>query len=274
LAGVARTALISGNEYRTRPVLVNDIIEMCGRFLDVDDPVLTNPAGQDPVRWMLSHVAYEQFPERTSLAENVGRSLVLFRDHAAASPDGPDPHAWEQVLGVSLEQYLYLGLLLNVAALENEGRVDRSLLMADHFAPFLASMGVETALRTIDRHFAATPEQLRNSGAARERRGLEKWSFNPLTDRPLVAVSRDRFVIPIHRKVLDKVTPTGLYFSGLSAFNRTFTINVGRMFESYVGAQLDLLAHADARPEVEFERGQLTVDFFLVTPEVVILIEA
>ena len=83
-----------------------------------------------------------------------------------------------------------------------------------------------------------------------------------------------RYVIPWPRLVLDRITPTGLYFTGLAQFGASFPDGLGMMFQEYVGSQLSLLQHAEVLPEIVYgKHGERTVDFFLITPEVLVLIE-
>jgi hypothetical protein len=106
-----------------------------------------------------------------------------------------------------------------------------------------------------------------------EIRGYEKWSPNPLQAWPLVAIGTD-LVGPTSRYVADKITPSGLYFTGLTAFGSRFTDALGCMFERYVGRQLDLLQHATIHRSREYGIPRKdTTDFLVVTPEVVVLVE-
>jgi hypothetical protein len=74
--------------------------------------------------------------------------------------------------------------------------------------------------------------------------------------------------------MLDRITPAGLYFIGLEQFGSAFTDSLGVMFQNYVGAQLALLEHATVVPEITYGKSsEKTVDFFVITPDVVVLVE-
>ena len=163
---------------------------------------------------------------------------------------------------------------MHVAASSNGGAIDREVLKMDHVAPMFTPLNPDDAIDVIDRWFAATPEELRVAGVAEETAGLEKWSLSPLVAKPVVSLPDGRYVMPWPRLVIDRITPTGLYFIGLDAFGISFPESLGTMFQEYVGTQLGLLDHAEVRPEIVYGRAsERTVDFFVVTPEVVLLVE-
>lgn len=273
LAGIARTALIAANEHRDPGSAASDLFKLCRYYVNVEDPALSEEPGLDRLRRTLNRIAYEQFGFQYSLMENVGRTLPLFLDHRSGCPGAPTDAQWETELGIRLEDFVRLGFVLHVAAVRNGGRVTRDLLRADHVAPIFTPLTPAEALEIVDRHFARTLEQLRSDGAEGEQAGLEKWSFNPLVATPVVKVD-DSLIAPIPRLVIDRVTPTGLYFDGLGAWGATFTDALGCMFQKYVGTQLALLEHAVVHPEVTFGRPEKkTVDYFVVTPEIVLLVE-
>jgi hypothetical protein len=275
LGGIARTALVSANDHRSAPVTVNDLAEMCWLYGNIDEPVFQREPGRDRLRYVFNHIAYEQFGHQHSAMENVGRTLCLLADQAVVVPSAPSENAWRDSLGVPLELFMRLGFAMHIAALSNGGAIKREVLKMDHVAPIFAPLSPDDALAVIDRWFAAPPEQLQQAGAAEEIRGSEKWSLSPLVNRPVVTLPDGRYVMPWPRLVLDRITPTGLYFIGLELFGSAFTDSLGLMFENYVGAQLELLEHATVIPEIIYGKSnEKTVDFFVVAPEVVVLIEA
>lgn len=274
LAGVARTALVAGNDHRDPSVTLGDLIEMCAYYANVDEPTFDREPGRDRLRFVFNHMAYEQFGHQYSAMENVGRTLVLLADHAAGKPKAPSPEDWTAALGVSLEQFMRLGFAMHVAALSNGGSIDREVLKMDHVAPVFTPLAPDEAVDVIDRWFADSPEHLRAAGAAEEAPGVEKWSLSPLVARPVVALPEGRYVMPWPRLVLDRITPTGLYFIGLELFGESFPDSLGAMFQDYIGSQLDLLEHAEVRSEIIYGKSnERTVDYFVITREVVLLLE-
>lgn len=274
LAGVARTALVAGNDHRSSAVTVDDLVEMCSYYANIAEPAFGRDPGAVRLRSVMNHMAYEQFGHQQSPMENVGRSLALLADHASAAPDAPDAEAWAAALGVHLELFLRLGFAMHVAAVSNGGSIDRRVLLMDHVAPIFTPLNPDEALQVIDHWFAATPAQLRQAGIAQEAPGYEKWALSPLVAKPIVALADGRYLIPWPRLLLDRISATGLYFIGIDQFGPSFPDNLGAMFQAYVGSHLSLLRHAEIQSEITYGRhGERTVDFFIITPEVVVLLE-
>jgi hypothetical protein len=187
----------------------------------------------------------------------------------------PTVDDWRAALGVTLDEFMRVGFALYVAAIENPGSVTRDLLTLDNVVPIFRPLSAPQARAIIDRHFANTPEGHSTWGREREQRGREKWCPNPLQSRPIVAVGRDDLVVPAPHYLISKVTPTGLYFTGLEAFGTSFTDALGAIFERYVGAQFGQLGAAVAvLGEITYgPHNQKTCDYFVVTPESALLVE-
>lgn len=273
LAGIAHAALVHANEFRDSGVTLGDLIQMADYYVNVEDPALELEPGGDRLRGVMTRLAYEQFPFQFSLMENVGRTLPLLVDHLP-SCGGPSSDDWSDAIGVSMEDLVRLAFIMTVAVTQNGGRIARSVLRMAHVAPIFTPYTPDQALLVIDRLLAATPQELGETGRQEQVAGLEKWSFNPLTAKPLV-VAEDDLIAPAPRLILERVSPTGLYFDGLDAWGTDFTNALGCAFQRYVGEQLTQLQYAQIHPEVIFGRPEVkTVDFFIVTASVVVLVEA
>jgi hypothetical protein len=273
LAGIARTALTSANNFRNRTPTVGDLVRLCSEYVNVSDPDIDSPAGSDRLRHVMARITYEQFGFGYSLMEGIGRTLTLLLDHSDDCPGAPAAEDWAEVLGVPLEHFMRVGFGLHVAILSNGGGIDRSTLLMDHVMPVFSPLGPDQVSAVIDRYFARTVDQLRADGQAREVPQYEKWSPNPLQATPLIYLG-GKLIGTVPRWIADRVTPTGLYYIGLDAFGTSFTDALGCAFEKYVGTQLALLNHAVVHPEVVFGSPERrTVDYFLVTDRAVLLIE-
>ncbi len=273
LAAAARAAVLYGNEHRDKPVGRGDVRDMCGYFSQVEDPALEQEPGMERMRGMLSRIVYEQASFQYSEMENVGRSVALLLDHAEGCEGALSADEWRDLLGVTLEEFMRIGFGMHVAALSNGGRISRDLLTAPHVAPIFTPLPAEQALAVIDTMYAGTVAELRDLGRAVEVPGLEKWSLNPLLVKPIVAAG-DGYVMPIPRYVIDRFTPTGLYFIALAKHGSRFTDALGCMFERYVGAQLRQIGTWNTYPEIVYGlHGEKTVDFFVVTETCVLLVE-
>jgi hypothetical protein len=274
LGGVVRTALTVGNEHRTRRLRPQDLVELCGYYANLEEPEFGRDPGPDRLRHVFNHLAYEQFGYQMSEMESIGRTLVLLSDHSTGCSGAPTSDDWRTELGVTLEEFMRIGFLMHAAGLDNQGWIDRALLEDEALSAIMAPLNSDHVLDTIDRWFAASLDELRAAGRHSEVSEAEKWSLSPLVAKPVVGLPDGRYVIPWPRLVLDRITPTGLYFIGLDAFGTTFTDALGTMFENYVGSQLALLRDASIRPEIVYDKStSRSVDYFVVTPEVVVLVE-
>lgn len=274
LAGVARAALVGGQDRYGKPVTFDDLAYMCSLYANVNDPALTGPADQTNLRFVLNHLAYEQFGHQMSAMENVGRTVVLLEDHASASSSAPTADDWTHGLGVPLQHFMRIGFGMHVAAASSHGVIGREALRTNFSTTMFSSTGADEALGVVDRWFAASPEELRAAGAREETRGAEKWALSSLVAKPIVALPDGRYVMPWPRLVIDRITPSGLYFVGRELFGDGFAHSLGAMFEHYVGTQLGLLEHATVHPEIEYGKPmKKTVDYFVITDAAVVLVE-
>lgn len=274
LAGVAKTAIVRGNEYRDKPVTDRDLIEMCQALLDIDDPCLHQEQTLEQLRGILHRLAYEQFGSQFSMMENVGRTLALLLHPATCCPGSPGAEAWANVLGVSLETYMQVGFAMFTAAVHNRGQISHAVLLADHVRPIFRPLAAEEALEIVDRWYSAPLAGLQADGRAAEdaNPGFEKWAPSPLLGHPIVALAGE-YVIPWPRLVVERFTPTGLYYIGLAEFGPGFPDVLGEMFQRYVGSQLALIP-GEVHEEIVFGKPERrTVDFFLVTSNLVVLVE-
>lgn len=274
LAAISRAALLYGNEFRDQPVTVNDLVEMCFLYAHIEDPALAEDPTSAPLREVLHRIAYEQFGLQYSLSEDIGRTLLLFEDHTDVHDDAPSAADWERLLGVPLAQFMRIGFTMHVAGLANGGQITREVLHMDHVTPIFSPLDVDDALAIVDRWYAATVDDLKARGLQDEVAGREKWSYNPLVAHPVIR-DGNRYVMPCPKWVIDRYTPTGLYFTGLEGFGSEFPKALGYMYEAYVGTQLRQLEAAAVHPEIVYGRNNAkTVDWFVVTDKVIVLVEA
>lgn len=273
LAAAARAALLYGNEYRSKTVGRDDLRDMCGYYSQVGDPVLEQESGGDQTRGMFNRMLYEQAPFQSSEMENVGRSVALFIDHAEGCDEALSADEWRDLLGVTLEEFMRIGFAMHVAALCYGGQISRDSLKAPNVSPVFAPLTVDQALAVIDAMYAGTIAELRECGRSAELPGLEKWSFNPLVEKPIIMIGGD-YVMPIPRYIIDRFTPTGLYFIALAKHGSRFTDSLGCMFERYIGTQLSQINAWTIHDEIIYgPQGEKTVDFFVVTDSCVLLVE-
>ena len=276
LAGVARTALASANEHRSpHDLTIQDLETLCWFHLNVDDVQDAAPGDPDGVREMLARLGYEQFGAQFSPMEEVARSLVLFEDY----PDSglPSPSAWRSAFGATVRDLVNIGFVAYTAAMVHEGSVPIAHMGDDRFESAYGELEPEAALRVLDSFYSSGIEDAANWARSHERPGYEKWSPSPLQDKPVLILGDGTRIVPWPRLIVNKFSPSGLFYPAIEAFGDSFAHSLGQAFESYVGSQLGLLQHAIASGERTYtgKNGeQKTCDWLVVTDECVLLVEA
>lgn len=111
---------------------------------------------------------------------------------------------------------------------------------------------------------------------------MRRYTPNPLRSRPLVRGFGCDYLIPVTPAVLGKVSPMGLYYTGMEHFGsgseafERFAEDLGELFEHYVGRHLRLLPDAEVYHEIAYGKGggQNSVDWIVVLPGLVLLLDA
>lgn len=272
VAAVAYAALDAGTEHRTALADRAVIARLCGAFSELDDPDLADEPDGFP-RSLLSRLAYQQFGFNGNFHAEAARSIGLLLDHSTRVTDGPSPDEWERLLGVPLETYMQVVFAVFVACVQNPAAVTRAQLLQNEVAPIFAPARPDDAMAVIDQWLASSPQEHRAWARERVVPGRELWSPNPLQHRPLVAVG-DELIAPVPDWVLGRMSPSGLWFTGLDAFGSRFTDALGTAFQNYIGDHLALIGAAEVHPEVVYGTPERrTVDWFVVTDEAVVLVE-
>ncbi|OZF25768.1 hypothetical protein CH296_27080 [Rhodococcus sp. 14-2496-1d] len=283
LAAVARTALVEyGRRAKAtpdRPVTDRELHDLCGMSIDTDHPDVPEVGvlGTPEMTRMIARLMYQQGVFGYSAFENISRSIGLLVEHDAGACDLPSPAEWKDVLGVTLTDYMTIVFQLGSLATTYGGRLTLDTIRECRKLGFFAGADPETVLGVIRNHLAAPLRTLAVDGRRDELAEAKMWSYNPLMGHPLIDDGRNGYLLPIHRYLIEKITPLGLFFTGLTAFGDTFPVELGKSFELYIGQQLALLERVGAviHPEIVYGRhgGMKTVDYFVVLDEVVVLVE-
>lgn len=250
---------------------------LCGSYVSLDDPVSRPGSPYSDVSSYMVRMAYEQFNFQLSPHNECARSWALFAETAAfVGAATMTDEAWRATLGCTLEEYMRLAFALHVLAASNNGWVNLSVALPELCA-LLRSLSPSEVSALVRRNLAATIEEQRaDPGNVAPPEKLEKYRYNPLVNRPYL-VLEEMLLAPSPQIALHKIWPSGLYYSRVR--DAGFTDELGEVFESYIGRQLKLLEQAglaQVLPKVEFTRGrqrQESVDWFVVTPEVLVLVE-
>lgn len=272
LAGIARTCLAASNEYRHGTLTERLLNELCHDYINISDPNIE--AGTASLDEIMRPIIYEQFLVQYSPKENLARSYALYVSHMAGLPNAPSQADWVDVLGVDVARYLRIGFGLHAAFMQNRGTITWTTLGAKHVAPLWRPLAIHEFRALVERQLASPIDEAAERARNAEAPGREKWSFNPLQDRPIVLVGDEELVCPAPHFLLDKISAAGLYYTGLDLFGSRFTDALGIAYERYVGTQLGLLSGATLYPEIHYDKGQRkSCDYIVVMDEVVLLVE-
>lgn len=267
-----------------------DLRQILDLFLALDDPVRLEPEGMERWEGYLQRVIHHQGPWQEDDYSQLSRSIALL----AQTPypdDSEDPlevilPGWDHDrLGCSLADYLGIVNLVWSCATSHPNPSHRGRFAVDWYpnADYDQFDGLRSPAQikvVLNRHFSTTKNKLRASFPANHDPLLRRYRHNPLRSTPLVRGVTGGYLVPVPAAVLGKATPLGLYYTGgdnQSPWGQSFTTDVGRLFERYVGRQLALLPDADVQPEtlvkISKKVSKKTVDFFVVFPDLVLLIE-
>lgn len=277
LAAVAKAAIVAGNDHRDTAVGPLDVEQMCEAFIGVEEPFTREPNAPGGLAAFLIRFAYEQFPSQMSVFEELARTEALLSEAATATDqDVISPDFWRDALGCSLTDFVGVGLLLNVGALKSAGYYDPGWLGQPNFRAVLEHLPREVIEPVATRHFVATRDLFRRTADAHRvaDRYLRRFEFNPLLVHPFVEQPDGRYIAPCPRYALTRSSPSGLYYIGVEHSGTKFTQALGKVFEHYVGQQIDLLTPELALHDVEYQRGQRAADWVVVLPKAVLVIEA
>jgi hypothetical protein len=277
LAVAARESIRTGNEHRAPGVTQRDLAQICGMYHNLYDPVV---ADEDAVG-LLVRVAFEQFPFQEALFFGAARSRLLFEQ---ASPEAAarlriiDSAFWGRVIGQPLDVLFNAGMLLGVGALRNGGWFDLEWFKQPNFAAIREQIAEDVVRELMTTTFATDTPTFKAMCPTSYQRGYERVSFNPLQARPFIRQNGDRYLAPVPQFVFWRASAPSLYYLALEQLTgsdrKTFTDDVGTLFEDYVFRQAGQLPLELRLPAVEYEAAKHTTDAILVWPDFVLLIEA
>ncbi len=279
LAGICVT---NCTNHRSNPVDEAAVGDLLNGLHNVWSPGLDGARGEEVWQRVLSRVAYQQMPYQMSPAESLARSLCLFGDDPRFGEPVFEEGRWETILGVPLEEFLMIAFIMYAAAIHNPGGILRETLLAPNVRPAFEPVGAERALQVVDSWLARPVADLARLGQEMIPDPNDLWRFNPFYEWPMAIMGDGTYVTPSPLGVLQRFGPQGLYFVGRDAVDadaspdafRAFTKDLGQRFERYIGVQLGFIQHAQLHPEIVFDDDQKSVDYFIETPEVLVLVEA
>jgi hypothetical protein len=150
------------------------------------------------------------------------------------------------------------------------------------FAEVTREIPSEVLRRVIEEQYVANVQDLKDMEHEAELLAgvpdaeYRRFSFNPLSSRPAVTGIADTLIIPVPDLLVRQASPLGIYYSGVRKWGNPFAEDIGNLFESYVGKQLELMPDAQVFPEIEYgskKSKSLSVDWFVIFDECVVLVE-
>ncbi|MFJ9195859.1 hypothetical protein [Streptomyces globisporus] len=289
LLDVAWISLARGRGNR-HPATRQDLNEILDLFWALDDPVNEEPAGMERWEGFLQRTLHHQAPWQEDNYSQLSRTIAWLSQtpYPAGSEDPLKAivPGWDDtLLGCSLADYLGIANLVWGCATAHpnprrRGRFAVDWYPKEDYDQFDGIRSPKQIKAVLNQHLVTTTNKLRASFPASHDPLRRRYGHNPLRSTPLVGGVPGGYLVPVPAAVLDKASPLGLYYTGgdnRSAWGQSFTNDVGKLFEHYVGRHLDLLPDATVRPEtlVKISKGESkkTVDFFVVFPNLVLLIE-
>lgn len=283
IAGVAATLIQWGTPGGGSPTS-EDIGRMCWVFLNLEHPDLGEPGSGFA---LVLRLIYSQLPfQAPDAGMHWARAVALFRDTAFQEGYVPEvmTSGWpEELLGCSVEQWVSVGFALHAALLQGSMY---PFEWTPELEPALQALGGSEAFdRIVRQGFTMTVTEYQRSrrnhverfGGTRVEQFLrEPFAFNPLFSAPLIEGITDHFVAPCFPAIEVRASALGIVHEGTGKWGEAFRRDTGQLFEQYVGRQLRQIGGVEVLPEVEYgARGRRakTIDWFVVLPEVVLLIE-
>jgi hypothetical protein len=278
LAVAARESLLYGNEYRDKLVSERSIDDLMRRFFNCEATPHLLPGDPGFLLSIITPLLYEQFPWQESIFEELARSHALLiegLDHVQTSVISTSSLA-ELLGGMDFRAAIGATFVLQVGAYQNGGTYNRAWLSQSNFEEVLALFPKET-LEVTARRLTATRGEFKKDYEhnSHGNKKLARYDYNPLVRTPFINFGRDLSFAPAPRLIMRTVTPGGLYYPGISKYGNAFADDMGRLFEHYIGRNLDLIDGAEVRLEnVYGSRGvKKSVDWFVVMPGLVLLVE-
>jgi hypothetical protein len=235
LAAVVRVAIRNHPWAGRKSVSAKDVMVLANNWNNVEDPFLGFGI------MTLVRVAYEQFPYQEPLGNLIPRYLIIWTETKPADPPLDIQGAFKSKTGLSIEEFMKIGLAFYSGALHYPS-FSREFLegtRAEKLKPFLTAEKIDAFLRAAAVDFPTFRQLCLQEEKEAPRAG--KWVFNPLVSRPVIILPDGRFCVPIPRLLIHRITK-GIYYDLLDAHSapdhNPFPDWFGHAFEEYGGIVL------------------------------------
>jgi hypothetical protein len=279
LADAARVSLSHGTDFLRAEAADKDLLRILDAYARFDDPFR-----RDKNLWaFLLRKSGEQLTWQTPDYQSLARTAAIFTQTAHTVPMECLKSGWDiGLFGCPLQEYVGAAQLIWAGVFASAGRFDLAFYDTPDGQLIARVVGRDTLTRVVDTHFAIDRDQFKaEDEKARERSArrdpqLRRFTYNPLSGRPLVTGIGPGYLCPVPQLAWAKATPWGVYFSGLDRYGDQFAHDLGNLFEQYIGRQLRLLPDAQIIPEITYgskANRRKTVDWIVVFSDLVLLVE-
>lgn len=278
LAAAAKECIVHSNEFRSGELTEAKASQLLSLFAESGDLQPERDRTDSFVLEILTAIMHEQLPYQEPVFEELSRSHAwIVEGLADVDTRVIDQTALTDMLGgVSLRDTIGSTFFLQVGAYQNSGMFLHGWLDQPNFMPVVAlypKANIEhvASRLTINKEDFKSAVNQHSTGL----RHLERADYNPLISTPFVQLPGNPPIAPVPQLILRTATPSGLYYAGMAKHGQHFANDLGLLFENYIGKQLRLITGAEVLGEITYGRkgGKRSVDWFVITPEIVILIE-
>jgi hypothetical protein len=278
LADAARVSLACGTEHNRKDADDADLLRILDMYSQLEELYLSDHDNDEdaPARFMLRATGEQMIYQERAGKELARAAAMLTQTTGTREARCLRPGWEEELLGASLLHYVGIAQLLWALAIKRDGRFDPASLEAPGAERICAEIPATTILSVTEKHFvtdAAAFRQANEQARMTTDPRLRRFEYNPLRGTPLVKGYGPGLLAPVSQLVPAKASPLGIYYTGAARFGNAFTQDLGDLFEAYVGRQLGLLPDAAVLPEIAYGQSQLSVDWIVVTEELVLLVE-
>ena len=273
LADIARVSLVQGNEHR-QDATISDLLWCANDYVATADPALSpdDPASMDG---FLLRKASEQLVFQQSNFHEIGRAAALFEQTTPKKELRVIRPGWdEELFGCRLSQYIGIGFIAHTCAAKNQGRFSTAWFDDPALEPITSQIPADLMRDVLEHEFIGSTAFFRDRRESTPASPYRRFTYNPLLGRPIVSGIGTDLLIPVPGQVIRKVSPLGIWYSGVARWGNTFAEDVGNLFEQYVGRQLQTIPGAQVHPEILYGKDEKrSVDWIAVCDNAVLLVE-
>jgi hypothetical protein len=281
LAALAKASIMHGNRHRSTPVRPGNVPDGCAIY---SNPTMEELkiAGSDPVFNFLVRTAYEQFPCQEAVYHELARAEAFFNGYSGRKElEVVNEAALIELFGAPVREAVGAAFVLWVSTTFNGGFFDPAWLGQDDFAEILQEVPREHVESVVATSFATDIDGFKQMAVgAPILPGLERYTFNPLTARPLLRLDDGRFLAPVPQLIMHRLSPIEQYYEGVGRlrWGEAFTRDLGELLEDYIGRQLKTLPGVAVHAEILYggkrKNEKRSVDWIVVFDDLVLLVDA